>query len=123
LGRLATQIAATLRGKDKPEFTPHVDTGNFVIVLNAKKVVVSGKKATDKIYYRNTGYPGGLRSINFEDQLNKDARKVIEAAVWGMIPHTRLGRDQIRKLYVYEGSEHPHQAQKPEPYRELEVVK
>lgn len=123
LGRLATVIASLLRGKHKPEFTPHVDTGDFVIVLNAKGVKVTGKKTSDKMYYRNTGYPGGLRSINFEKLLEKAPAKVIENAVWGMIPHTRLGRDQIRKLYVYPGAEHPHQAQKPELYRELEVVK
>lgn len=122
LGRFASTIAKLLRGKHKPEFTPHVDTGDFVVVINAEKIKFTGKKATDKKYYRNTGYPGGLRVINLEDLLAKSPRKVIEAAVWGMIPHTRLGRDQIRKLYVYPGAEHPHQAQKPEPYRELEVV-
>lgn len=123
LGRLATRVATLLRGKHKPEFTSHVDTGDFVIVINAKDIQVTGKKASDKKYYRNTGYPGGLRVINFEDLLAKSPAKVIEAAVWGMIPHTRLGRDQIRKLHVYPGAEHPHQAQKPELYRELEVVK
>ncbi len=123
LGRLATVVATLLRGKHKPEFTPHVDTGDFVVVINAKDVVVTGKKTTDKKYYRNTGYPGGLRVINFQDLLAKSPAKVIEAAVWGMIPHTRLGRDQIRKLHVYADDQHPHTAQKPELYRELEVVK
>lgn len=123
LGRLASVIASLLRGKHKPEFTPHIDTGDFVIVLNAKDIKVTGNKAADKMYYRNTGYPGGLRSINFEKLLDKSPEKVIEYAVWGMIPHTRLGRDQIRKLHVYPGMEHPHQAQKPETYQELEAVK
>lgn len=123
LGRLATVVATLLRGKHKPEFTPNVDTGDFVVVLNAKDVEVTGNKAADKTYYRNTGYPGGLRSISFEKLLAKSPEKIIETAVWGMIPHTRLGRQQIRKLHVYAGSEHPHEAQKPETYRELEVVK
>jgi large subunit ribosomal protein L13 len=123
LGRLATTIATLLRGKHKPEFTPHIDTGDFVIVLNAKDVKVTGKKPAQKMYYRNTGYPGGLRTINFEDLIVKSPEKVIEYAVWGMIPHTRLGRQQIRKLNVYPGAEHPHAAQKPETYRELEAVK
>lgn len=123
LGRLATTVASLLRGKHKPEYTPHVDIGDFVIVLNAKEIQVTGNKATDKMYYHNTGYPGGLRSISFENLLRKSPEKVIEKAVWGMVPHTRLGRTQIKKLYVYAGAEHPHQAQKPELYRELEVVK
>ncbi len=123
LGRLASLIASLLRGKHKPEFTPHMDTGDFVIVINAEGIQVTGKKQHDKIYYRNTGYPGGLRSINFEDLMKKSPRKVLETAVWGMIPHTRLGRQQIRKLHVYSGSEHPHVGQKPEEYKELEVVR
>ena len=123
LGRLATQISGILRGKHKPEFTPHVDAGDFVVVINASKIQVSGKKTTDKIYYRNTGFPGGLRSITFQDLLAKAPERIIEKAVWGMIPHTRLGRDQITKLKVYPGAEHPHEAQKPEALRELEVVK
>ncbi len=123
LGRLASTVATLLRGKHKPEFTPHVDTGDFVIVINASDVEVTGNKANDKKYYRNTGYPGGLRTLTFKDFMAKSPEKVIELAVWGMIPHTRLGRDQIRKLHVYPGAEHPHQAQQPELYRELEVVK
>ncbi len=123
LGRLATIVATLLRGKHKPEYTPHVDTGDFVIVINAKGIQVSGKKRTDKKYYHHTGYLGHLKVINFEDLLAKSPEKVIEKAVWGMIPHNRLGRDLIKKLHVYAGAEHPHQAQKPEPYRELEVVK
>jgi large subunit ribosomal protein L13 len=125
LGRLASTIAALLRGKHKPEFTPHIDTGDFVIVINASQVKVTGKKAEQKNYYRNSGYPGGLRTTNFEDLLAKSPEKVIEYAVWGMIPHTRLGRQQIRKLHVFAGAEHPHQAQKPEVYelKALEAVK
>jgi len=121
LGRLATQIATYLRGKHKPEFTPHVDTGDFVIVINGKGVKVTGKKPFQKKYYHNTGYPGGLRITNFEDLLAKSPAKLIETAVWGMIPHTSLGRDQIRKLHVYAGAEHPHQAQKPVSHEFSEV--
>jgi large subunit ribosomal protein L13 len=121
LGRLATRIASILRGKHKPEFTPHIDTGDFVVVINATKIKVTGKKPTDKMYYRNTGYPGGLRTLTFNQLMDKKPEKIIEEAVWGMLPHTRLGRDQIRKMNVYPGAEHPHQAQKPEAL--LEVVK
>lgn len=123
LGRLATTVAALLRGKHRPEFTPNVDAGDFVIVINASEVKVTGKKPEQMRYYRYSGYPGGLSSISFEDQMAKDPTRVIEAAVWGMVPHTRLGRRQIRKLYVYPGAEHPHQAQQPQVYEQMEAIK
>lgn len=113
LGRLATQIATTLRGKNKPEYTPHIDTGDFVVVINAEKIKVTGKKLTEKIYYRHTGYPGGLRSRTLEEQLDRRPEEVIRGAVKGMLPRTRLGRAQLRKLKVYAGTEHPHKAQNP----------
>ena len=113
LGRLATRIANILRGKNKPEYTPHVDTGDFVIVINAEKVRVSGKKETDKIYYHHTGYPGGLKSASVKELREKDARLLIEKAVKGMLPHNTLGAQQFTKLKVYNGSEHPHAAQQP----------
>ena len=113
LGRLATQIANALRGKNKPEYTPHIDTGDFVVVINAEKITVTGKKLTEKIYYRHTGYPGGLRSRTLEEQLERRPEEVIRSAVKGMIPRTRLGRAQLRKLKVYAGTEHPHKAQNP----------
>ncbi len=113
LGRLATRIANILRGKNKPEYTPHVDTGDFVIVINAEKVRVSGKKETDKIYYHHTGYPGGLKSASVKELREKDARLLIEKAVKGMLPHNTLGAEQLTKLKIYTGSEHPHAAQKP----------
>jgi large subunit ribosomal protein L13 len=115
LGRLATQIADALRGKRKPEFTPHVDTGDFVIVVNAEKVSVSGKKREEKLYYRHSGYPGGLRSRTLGDLLQRKPEEVIRLAVRGMLPRTRLGRAQLRKLKIYAGPDHPHEAQKPEP--------
>ncbi len=114
LGRLASQIAAILRGKHKPEFTPHVDCGDHVVVINAEKVRLTGKKAATKQYFRHTGYPGGLRSVSFQDLIRKRPRAVIERAVWGMLPHNRLGRKMLKKLRVYAGEEHPHQAQKPQ---------
>ena len=113
LGRLATRIANILRGKNKPEYTPNVDTGDFVIVINADKVVVSGKKETDKIYYHHTGDPGGLKSASVKEVREKDARKLIEKAVKGMLQHNTLGDTQFTKLKVYNGPEHPHAAQKP----------
>jgi large subunit ribosomal protein L13 len=115
LGRLATRIADTLRGKDKPQYTPHVDTGDFVVVVNAAKVAVTGKKLDDKRYYRHSGYPGGLRSRPLREQLERRPEEVIRRAVKGMLPRNRLGRAQIRKLKIYAGSEHPHAAQSPEP--------
>ena len=120
LGRLATVCANLLRGKTKPNYTPNVDTGDFVIVINADKIQVSGKKETDKIYYHHTGFPGGLKSISFKDLMEKDPTKAIEKAVKGMLPHNTLGAEHFTKLKVYAGAEHPHAAQKPEVY-EMEV--
>jgi large subunit ribosomal protein L13 len=119
LGRLATQIADALRGKRKPEYTPHVDTGDFVIVVNAAKIAVTGKKRTDKIYYRHSGYPGGIRSRTLNEMLERRPEDVIRKAVKGMLPRNRLARRQIDKLKVYAGPEHPHEAQQPKP---LEVA-
>ena len=115
LGRLATQIADTLRGKRKPHYTPHVDVGDFVIVVNAEKIAVTGKKRQEKLYYRHSGYPGGLRSRTLGEVLDRRPEEVIRRAVKGMLPRTRLGRAQLRKLKVYAGPDHPHVAQKPEP--------
>src|SRR3954447_23032164 len=115
LGRLATQIADALRGKRKPEYTPHCDTGDFVVVVNAEKIQVTGNKLAEKRYYRHSGYPGGLKSRTLEEMLDRQPEEVIRKAVRGMLPRTRLGRAQLRKLKVYAGPEHPHEAQKPEP--------
>ncbi len=114
LGRAATQIATILRGKHKAEFAPHVDTGDFVVVVNADKVAVTGAKLTDKKYYHHTGYPGGIKSITLEKQLEKSPEDVITAAVRGMLPKNKLGRKLIKKLKVYAAPEHPHEAQQPE---------
>ena len=116
LGRLASQTAQLLRGKHKAIFAPHVDTGDFVIIINAEKVHLSGNKREDKPAYRHSGYPGGLRSVKYGDLLDKDPRKAIEKAVRGMLPKNSLGRQQLSKLKVYRGEEHPHAAQKPEPF-------
>jgi len=113
LGRLATQIASMLLGKDKPTFTPGVDTGDFVVVVNAERITVTGNKMEDKIYYRHSGYPGGLKEINLRDQLKKHPDRVIKRAVWGMLPHNRYGRKIYKKLKVYAGPDHPHDAQHP----------
>ena len=115
LGRLATQIADALRGKRKPEFTPHCDVGDFVIVVNAEKVAVTGRKREVKRYYRHSGYPGGLRSRTFEQMQERRPEEIIRLAVKGMLPRTRLGRQQLRKLKIYAGPDHPHAAQKPQP--------
>jgi len=115
LGRLASQIAMRLRGKHKPIFTPHLDTGDFIIVVNAKKVRLTGKKLDNKIYYRHTGYIGGLRSLTARDMLKRRPEDLIRLAVKRMLPKNRLGRQQLRKLKVYAGSDHPHAAQRPEP--------
>jgi large subunit ribosomal protein L13 len=115
LGRLATQIADVLRGKRKPEYTPHCDVGDFVIVVNAEKIAVTGNKREEKRYYRHSGYPGGLRSRTLEDMLERQPEEVIRKAVKGMLPRNRLARRQLAKLKVYAGPEHPHAAQKPEP--------
>jgi large subunit ribosomal protein L13 len=114
LGRLATQIAELLRGKGKPEYTPHIDTGDFVIVVNAEKIRVTGDKLATKRYYRHSGYPGGLRSRTLEEMLEQKPEEVIRLAVKGMLPRNRLARQQLKKLKVYAGPDHPHAAQKPE---------
>ncbi len=114
LGRMATEIARRLRGKHKAEYTPHVDTGDYIVVVNAEKVKVTGKKATDKIYYRHTGYPGGIREISFEKLLALKPEMIIEKAVKGMLPRNPLGRAMFRKLKVYAGNEHNHAAQQPQ---------
>ncbi len=114
LGRLATEVARILRGKHKPTFTPHIDTGDHVIVINADKVKVTGNKFEDKKYYHHTGYPGGIKMKNFASILRSKPERVIEKAVWGMVPHNRLGRQVIKKLQVYRGPDHPHAAQCPE---------
>lgn len=113
LGRLATEIARRLRGKHKPEFTPHVDTGDYIVVINAEKVHVTGNKAKAKTYYRHTGYPGGLRSMTFDKMLDHAPERIIESAVKGMLPKGPLGRAMYTKLKVYAGDEHPHAAQQP----------
>ena len=114
LGRMATEIARLLRGKHKPEYTPHVDTGDYIIVVNAEKVRVTGNKARDKMYYRHTGYPGGLRSMSFEKMVAHAPERTVEFAVKGMLPKGPLGRAMYSKLKVYAGTEHPHQAQQPQ---------
>ena len=116
LGRLASEIASVLRGKRKPIFTPHVDCGDFVIVINADKVVLTGNKLNQKIHAYHTGYPGGRKEVSYAEMMEKRPEKVIELAVKGMLPKNRLGRKMIKKLKVYTGSEHPHTAQAPEVY-------
>jgi large subunit ribosomal protein L13 len=113
LGRLASSIASRLRGKHKPEFTPHVDTGDYIVVINAEKIRVTGKKTTDKKYYRHSGYPGGIKETSFEDLRAKDPERPIRLAVKGMLPRGPLGREMLRKLKIYGGTEHPHAAQQP----------
>ena len=113
LGRLAAQIAGVLLGKHKPDYTPGVDTGDFVVVVNAERVQVTGNKLEDKIYYRHTGYPGGIRETKLKDMLAKHPDRVLRAAVWGMVPHNRLGRKLMKKLKIYAGPDHPHAAQNP----------
>jgi large subunit ribosomal protein L13 len=115
LGRLATQIADMLRGKGKPQYTPHVDSGDFVVVVNAEKIAVTGKKLDQKMYHRHSGYPGGLRSRPLRQQLERRPTEVLRKAVKGMLPRNRLARQQINKLKIYAGPEHPHEAQRPEP--------
>ncbi len=113
LGRLATQIAQILIGKHKPSYTPGVDNGDYVVVVNARHIRVTGNKLEDKTYYRHTGYPGGIKSISLKNLLARNPAQVIEKAVWGMLPHNRLGRRLLKKLKVYAGAEHPHEAQQP----------
>jgi large subunit ribosomal protein L13 len=116
LGRFATEVARFLRGKHKPEFTPHLDTGDFVVVINAEKVRLTGAKMDDKIYYRHSGRPGNLKSETARERITKYPERVIQAAVWGMLPKNRLGRKLLKKLKVYPGPEHPHQAQQPKTH-------
>jgi large subunit ribosomal protein L13 len=120
LGRLATQLADVLRGKTKPTYTPHVDTGDFVVVVNAEKVAVTGNKLDQKRYYRHSGYPGGIKSRTLREQLDRRPTEVLRKAVKGMLPRNRLARQQLNKLKIYAGPEHPHAAQAPKP---LEVAK
>jgi large subunit ribosomal protein L13 len=116
LGRLATEIARLLRGKNKPQYTPHIDTGDFVVVVNAEKVVVTGRKAEQKVYRRHSGYPGGLKTTTYEQMLERRPTEILRRAVKGMMPKTRLARQQLRKLKIYAGPEHPHAAQNPQQY-------
>ena len=116
LGRLATEIATILRGKNKPQYTPHVDTGDFVVVVNAEKVVVTGRKAEQKVYRRHSGYPGGLKETSYERMMERRPTEILRRAVKGMMPKNRLARQQLRKLKIYAGPEHPHAAQSPQPY-------
>lgn len=122
LGRLASQAAVLLRGKHKPTFAPHVDTGDFVIVVNAEKVALTGAKREQKRAYRHSGYPGGLRAVSYVELLEKHPERAVEKAIRGMIPKNSLGRDVLRKLKVYAGPEHPHAAQKPEPFEITQVA-
>jgi large subunit ribosomal protein L13 len=122
LGRLATVVADTLRGKNKPIYTPNIDTGDFVVIINADKVVVTGKKADDKMYYRHSGYPGGIKQESYRHLFARKPEEVMRKAVKGMLPHNKLGAAQLKKLKIYAGAEHPHQAQHPEVL-ELESAK
>ncbi|WP_049567443.1 50S ribosomal protein L13 [Streptomyces sp. SBT349] len=122
LGRLASQAATLLRGKHKPVYAPHVDTGDFVVIINADKVHLSGNKATQKLAYRHSGYPGGLRSVRYEDLLKNNPEKAVEKAVKGMLPKNTLGRQMFSKLKVYAGPEHPHAAQRPVPFEIIQVA-
>jgi large subunit ribosomal protein L13 len=122
LGRLATHAATLLRGKHKPTFAPHVDTGDFVIVVNAGKVALSGNKREDKLSHRHSGFPGGLTSVPFGELLEKNPRRAIERAVWGMLPKNRLGRKMLKKLKVYAGPDHPHKAQQPQSFEITQIA-
>jgi large subunit ribosomal protein L13 len=122
LGRLASQAATLLRGKHKPVFAPHVDTGDFVIIVNAAKVALTGNKRQTKVAVRHSGYPGGLSSVGYEELLSKRPERAVELAVRGMLPHNRLGRTLIKKLKVYPGAEHPHSAQQPTPFQITQVA-
>lgn len=121
LGRLASQTANLLRGKHKPMFAPHIDTGDHVVIINAEKVALTGAKREKKLAYRHSGYPGGLKSMNYIQLLEQHPTRAVEKAVRGMLPKTSLGRQQLRKLHVYAGSEHPHQAQQPETFEITQV--
>ena len=122
LGRLAVQAATLLRGKHKPTYAPHVDGGDFVIIVNAEKVSLSGQKRTDKLAYSHSGYPGGLKAVSYDVLLTKRPERAIELAVKGMLPHNRLGRKLIKKLKVYPGAEHPHAAQQPKPFEITQIA-
>jgi large subunit ribosomal protein L13 len=122
LGRLAVQAATLLRGKHKPTFAPHVDTGDFVIIINADKVALTGSKRDQKMEYRHSGFPGGLRATSYTELLATNPRRAVEKAVKGMLPHNKLGRQQIKKLKVYAGSDHPHTAQQPVPFEIKQVA-
>ena len=122
LGRLATQAATLLRGKHKPIFAPHIDTGDFVIIINAGKVALTGSKRDQKIAYRHSGYPGGLKAVGYTELLEKNPRRAVEQAVRGMLPKNSLGRATLSKLKVYAGPEHPHEAQKPVPFEITQVA-
>lgn len=122
LGRLASQAATLLRGKHKPIFAPHVDTGDFVIIINADKVALSGSKREQKFDYRHSGFPGGMRATSYGDLLANDSRRAIEKAVKGMLPHNKLGRAQLKKLKVYGGAEHPHAAQNPQTFQITQIA-
>lgn len=115
LGRLSTEIANRLRGKHKPEYTPHVDTGDYIVVVNAEKIRVTGNKTTDKVYHHHTGYPGGIKSITFDKLVEKAPEQIIEKAVKGMMPKNKLSSAMMSKLKIYAGSDHPHSAQQPQP--------
>ena len=122
LGRLAATVATILRGKHKPTYAPHVDTGDFVVVVNADKIALSGNKATTKMAYRHSGRPGGLRAVPYGELLEKDPRQAVERAVWGMLPKNKLSRQQLKKLKVYAGPEHPHVAQQPQAYEITKIA-
>jgi large subunit ribosomal protein L13 len=122
LGRLAVTAATLLRGKHKAQYAPHVDTGDFVVVVNASKIALTGNKRTDKMAYRHSGRPGGLKAVPYGELLDKDPRKAVELAVWGMMPKNKLARQLIKKLKVYSGPEHPHSAQKPQPYQITQIA-
>ncbi len=122
LGRLAATVATILRGKHKPTYAPHVDTGDFVVVVNADKIALSGNKATTKMAFRHSGRPGGLRAVPYGELLEKDPRQAVERAVWGMLPKNKLSRQQLKKLKVYGGPEHPHAAQKPQAYEITKIA-
>ena len=122
LGRLAVTVANLLRGKNKPQFARHVDTGDFVIIVNADKIALTGKKKAAKMATRHSGYPGGLRQVAYGELLARDPRQAVTRAVWGMLPKNRLSRQQIGKLKVYSGPEHPHAAQKPQPFQITQVT-
>ena len=122
LGRLAVTAATLLRGKHKATYAPHVDGGDFVVVVNASKIALTGSKRTDKMAYRHSGRPGGLKAVPYGELLDKDPRKAVELAVWGMMPKNKLARQLIKKLKVYAGPEHPHSAQRPQPYQITQIA-